>query len=404
MSKANSFNFNVPGVPQACIERLPKGAVAAYRGAPESAADFCEALRSQLSAYEYGEVSFDNIDVSQVQWDALTFSGFIDVLQEKGIATVRLKAFKCGLDDECIRQVATWLDTLPAESMPSEVHLSNNKFSREGFEALLATLETKRAELSQASLPVWVRVENNSVDAEYLKELKDEGKVVYVDYIRERTPSSAVAAMPSFKPQSQVAAGAARWPGGAQQAPGPRSWSPGGMQAPPGPTWWQSNQWSGEDTRASSNQWGSHSSQPTAWSGSSWSSNGGAGAAGSWESSRWGAAAATPAAQALPAPSSRPNPVIRPMAARLVQPFVPRVVQPPRSQQAQPQQQSQRQTHMATAVHPGSARSRSPPRVKNKPQEPELPFGWSKEWSDEYNIPYFWHADTGESLWESPSA
>merc|ERR1719410_2324659 len=52
-------------------------------------------------------------------------------------------------------------------------------------------------------------------------------------------------------------------------------------------------------------------------------------------------------------------------------------------------------------------RSRTPvPPTKQPPKvvKPKLPYPWEEQWSEEYGIPYFWNADTGESVWETPTA
>merc|ERR1719367_1080374 len=110
----------------------------------------------------------------------------MDLLTEKGISMKRFKAFKCGLDDECIKQVAGWLESLNADAMPEEIHLSNNQITAEGFDALFEALETKRAELSESALPVWCRVENNPIPAERIQELEKAGKVVKVGHLKDR--------------------------------------------------------------------------------------------------------------------------------------------------------------------------------------------------------------------------
>jgi len=42
-------------------------------------------------------------------------------------------------------------------------------------------------------------------------------------------------------------------------------------------------------------------------------------------------------------------------------------------------------------------------KAKAASAEDKLPPGWTKEWSDEYGIPFYWHADTEQSSWEKPT-
>jgi len=396
MAGFNSFNFNLRDVPKACIERLPKGAVAAYRGSPDQANDFCEALRTQLSDYGWGEVNFDNIDVSQVQWDALSFSILMDVLIEKGVSSVRFKAFKCGLDDESIKLIASWLDGLPAENMPSELHLSNNQITNEGFDALLASLDGKRAELAQQASPVWVRVENNKVDEASLKELEGQGKLIKVAALRDRRPGQAVMAMPSFAGYSKAAA-TTSWSGGGKSG-GP-SWWAGGAAAGAAATGWSGSQasagkWGGGGGGTS---WPAGGASGGAWDRSSAGSKGGKG--GAWDSGGGSAGyGGRPATQALAAPVARAGygAPARQMPAQQQRPAV-TIQQRPQTFQA-----------FGSAARTNAAdRSRTPvsaaARKPAEPAKPKLPPGWSSEWSEEYQIPYFWHADSGESVWEPPT-
>lgn len=46
-----------------------------------------------------------------------------------------------------------------------------------------------------------------------------------------------------------------------------------------------------------------------------------------------------------------------------------------------------------------SARYPAPPAAKPV----ALPHPWEEHWSEQYSIPYYWNAETGESLWEKPS-
>lgn len=368
------FNFNLPDIPDACIDKLPQSGIAIYRGSPDRAVDFCEALRAKLSEYEWGDVTFDNIDVSQVEWNALNFSVLLEVLQEKGISTKRLKAFKCGLDDECVMGIGAWMEALPAEGMPSEIHLSNNRITQEGFDTLFQVLESKRTELAEQAVPVWVRVENNQVDQANLEELCTNGKVVKCAGIRDRQPGQAVMAMPSFQ-TGKGGGGAARWSSAAPQVVSPKG-AKGG---------WQTSPWGG----GKDSQWGGGRSD--AWPGGAWGACGGS----SWDTGSWSPGHATPAVQALPAP--------RVLPPRSFGKGVPSAIRPPASYNNGGVQAQARVS--AAADRSRTPVARTPVAPRNPPESgPKLLPGWSKEWSEEYQIPYFWNKDTGDSLWEAPTS
>merc|ERR1740121_912302 len=85
-----------------------------------------------------------------------------------------------------MKQIASWLESLNADAMPEEIHLSNNQITAEGFDALFEALENKRGELSESALPVWCRVENNPIPTERIEELEKAGKVVKVGHLKDR--------------------------------------------------------------------------------------------------------------------------------------------------------------------------------------------------------------------------
>merc|ERR1719160_1895582 len=89
-------NWNVADLDKACIDKLPSSGVAVFQGRPEDCLEYSERLRQALDEYEPDEVRFDNIDVSKVEWEGVSFSVLLDVLKDKMVITKRFKAFKCG--------------------------------------------------------------------------------------------------------------------------------------------------------------------------------------------------------------------------------------------------------------------------------------------------------------------
>jgi len=363
-------NYNVPDLPKAQIEGLPKNGVVVYRGDPERLVDLCEALRVELDQYGFGECVFDNIDVSQVQSQSLSFSLLMELLQEKGTSTKRLKAFKCSLDDDAIRAIAQWFQALPAEGLPSEVHLSHNNITQAGFDELFSVLETKRSTLSDPVPPVWFRVESSQVPASYLHELAAEGKIQFVQRIGMRTIGDAVIAMPSY-------------------ASGPESRDPG-------------QQLGAAQAAARS------APRPVAAAGhGSWQES----SSSSWTWPSGGCQAQT--AQKLPAAFQAQK---SQGAAAQAQPAVSRMLAPTggagkivpvnKSPWAKTDATTGKvgTTAGATALRPDRSRTPVPKagKVPMKPKPPLLPPGWEEHWSDEYQLPYYWHRETGESMWEAP--
>ncbi|CAK0859122.1 unnamed protein product, partial [Prorocentrum cordatum] len=180
--------------------------------------DFCEEIRKAMAAHKGRKISFDNLDVSQVHWSGMTFSLLIDLLKETGATAVRWKSFKAGLEDEDISQLASWLEGLAAEDLPREIHLSHNRMTTAGFEALLSALEGKRAQLRRPALAIWCRVESNQLDRHIIDKMKHEGRICYVGRLNgpeHMAETKAVVAMPSAPMGSQV------WAGGPKVVPPP---------------------------------------------------------------------------------------------------------------------------------------------------------------------------------------
>uniref|UniRef100_A0A7R9ZWH6 WW domain-containing protein n=1 Tax=Pyrodinium bahamense TaxID=73915 RepID=A0A7R9ZWH6_9DINO len=394
------LNCNVKGMPKSSIDGLPSVGVAVFRESQDQAVEFCGKLREAMASYETG-IHFDNIDVSTVQWPLMTFSLLLDVLQEKNATTKRFKAFKAGLDDDCIRLMAGWLEQLPAQSLPSEIHLSHNRITEEGFDALLTAIESKRSELTTQAAPIWLRVENNQVDiapeGPVMKPLVDEGRVALVQKVNDRRPCAAAVAMPSFAGQQA---------GGGRESPALMALSTG-AGAGKGATRWNQNTWD--------NKSGGSGGSGGAWKQDSWNRsendwNGGNGDT-AWRkrpgngdsnaTNTWWESKATGSWKEAANPWEQKQ---RQQHQATQQPQL----------QKQPQQQNPIKAAATRSGTAGSAgrvaqasgtadRSRTPPVRKGMAQaEPPLPPNWEKQWSDEYQIPYYWNNVTGESLWEPP--
>jgi hypothetical protein len=339
-------DFNIPDLPGAHISGLPNAGVAVYQGNATRLLDFCEALRVAMEPYSQGSVKFENIDVSKVAWDSLHFSLLCDCLVAKEAVAKRFKAYRTGIDDDCLTSLAEWFAVLPAQGMPSEIHLSHNKITQNGFDALFAALEDKRNELNPRPCPIWLRVENNSVPPEHASALASEGRLLFAKDIGTArfSATTAVCAMPTLfagqsAPQQQT------------------TYQAGGKAA--GKSWQQPQQqaW-GQQPRVVAPQQQAWGQQP----------------------------------QVVAAPRQQ-------------------VVAAPRQVVAAPQRVTTRGAVAFNAFagrtngSAGSAADRS--RTPGKPKQAAadaLPFPWEEHWSDEYGIPYFWNADTGESLWQKPEA
>lgn len=377
----------LPGFRRSQIFGVPDKGVAVFADGEDKQVEFCEAFRAELEPHEPSSFKLDNIEVSKVSWSALNFVLLMDTMKEYKVWTERLKAFKCALDDESLCAVADWLEEMEPEKMPSELHFSNNAFTASGFERLVEVIQNKRSQLEQPGPPVWLRVENNPVQSDpILQTMADDGRIAWVGAIKDRrgAPSSSTVAMPFFLTAEQKAQqkGQSQQKGGKGQQKGGKS------------NWWD--------------QQGQNSAHNTANAGDSrpWSS------AATAQQLPWRQNNAQPdrAAQQQPAIGrsggfqAASRPVAAATQARASASFSSGKGEENKwwdTNNAQPNRVAQQQVSFTPATAAARTdRSRTPQPPKNPP----LPHPWTEEFSDEYKIPYFWNPETGDSMWERPTA
>mmetsp|Transcript_43751 Transcript_43751/g.86801 ORF Transcript_43751/g.86801 Transcript_43751/m.86801 type:complete len:423 (+) Transcript_43751:45-1313(+) len=406
------WSSNIPGMPRSTIDNLPQAGMAIFRETPDEAVDFCEKLKTALQPYPPGHVVFQNIDVATVEWTTLSFSVLLDVLQEKSVSTTRLKAYKCGLQDDCMEQIAQWLDTLPADRLPSEIHLSHNQITEDGFSTLFNSILAKRAELTTEMPPIWFRVESCKIDMSsdgpILGPLVKRGLIQFVNKLHERTPGPAALAMPLYIDPARVDSSSK------PSVVGPPAVLAGKGAATTSAQQNRANVWDNKSWNASNNnQWNSRS-------GGTWTSGNSNGKNTNkgnnwWESSDAGRGESTNTGSSWPQQSwqqsdarggfSGSSPNGQTGGCVRWQGFKTQMQEQAVEEGAQ---EAAEETAPAPVTIRGSAalgrdRSRTPgPKGATAPPEPPLPFGWEKHWSEEFKIPYFWNRETGESMWETP--
>jgi len=325
--------------------------------------------------------------------------------------------------------------------MPSEVHLSHNQITRDGFLELIRIIEVKRSQLPYPALPVWTRIENNRVDDAFLHSLVTQGRVSLVGKVGDRRAGLAVMAMPFFRTTVPAAAttvhavsppamamrppvAAMRPPQAAVRPPQMAVRPPQVVVPPPqvvgrpqqvavrppqmavrppqvavvpppktvpppheesasagggGEKWW-------EQKNSGGNWWDKNGSDGDSWKrgGDKWWEKSGD----SWRKEDWKDGSSWDRGEKWNSNSHQASGGDDAEGVQL---------------QPRPKAGSVR---TVAAVGGGSAdRSRTPvARFPKEPQEPPLLPGWEKHWSEEYEIPYYWHRESGESLWEPPSA
>jgi len=371
-------------------------------------------------------------DLSQNPLSADQFEMLFMALSAVDGGPVRVQRFRlfgcCALNDDVMAHLSNFFRTdLTTETAPTELHLSDCAITTEGFNTFMSAIE--ETELfptthpqSGKKVPLYVRLENNYIDEAAIQEKVDAGIIrPFLKTMGGRDANGA-----------KVDLVVKQVNGGFQQKTGV---PPAPEDAPPPKEVY--DKWTMEQQQKGQ-QWqkGGQQSWPSAWQGQSWQKGAGKGSwspqqgkgKGSWSQPQqsWpqqGKGSWAQQATIRPvswSPGPRPAGSIPQVRAVAPRPGVATVRPAMSSQAANRWQAPQAQTVRpgAVTVRPpvrpgmtmkGSAgssadRSRTPaPRAPQEPAKKALPLPWEEHWSDEYKIPYFWNAETGEALWEKPA-
>jgi len=363
------------------ISKLPNGhiEVKARRRLKDSGTfeAFVEELQSVLiSAKESNsDATVADFDVSQNPITADQFEMIFNALALAGVKVQRYRLFGCpALNDEAMRHLAEhFTQDLTSETSPAELHLSDCAIMTDGFLALMSAIEEKELYPTQIlrgrALPLYLRLENNYIDEAVIQEKVDAG--IIRGY--KKGPGVRQEAGPSVKINLVV-----RLDNSYQQKTGE---PPAPEDAPPpkpvhdgAKSGWQDNR---------STNWQQGSGRP-AWSQTAWQPR-----------------------SALPA-------LIRPQ--QWSAPARPFTQGNARTATVRPQSQWGNQGSWGRgSAAAATDRSRTPAGrgANSGPYPPSgpppkksagLPHPWEEQWSDEYQIPYYWNSETGEALWEKPTA
>jgi len=365
------------------ITVLPSGSVEvkARRRVSEPGAweTFMEQLQSTLVSVKDTNPNavVSDLDVSQNKATPDQFEQLFNVLALVSIKVQRFRLFGCpGFNDDAMHFLTEYLSNdLTNETSPAELHLSDCALTSDGFLFLMNAIEEKElyptTSMKGRSLPLYLRLENNYIEEALMQEKIDAG------IIRRFKKPMSMEAPPSVKVNLIVQ----KESGSLQQKEGP---PPAPEDAPPPKevhdrpsNWskgWSAHSKGGWPAHSKGQQWNSRQA--------GWSASPGHG---------WGGRMAQPA---LGAPVQRG--MMRPGTAGMQRPGT--------WNNARPVGEVGQTWPRGTS---GTANDRSrtpngkvvPPPTKQAVKS-KLPHPWEEQWSEEYNIPYYWNADTGESLWE----
>jgi len=427
-----------------------------------------EELSSKLevaASSEKGAVVSD-LDISQ---NNVSFEQFEALFSQLGAHNARVQRFRMfgmpTLNDEVCRVLSDHLRLLNNESAPTEMHLSDCAITAEGWHHLMGVIE--ESELYPVSFtrgakpaPLYLRLENNYIDQDAIKEKIDSG-VVRAYKKHQGTGMSRMANSDEVKVNL-----VARNDGTVAQKTGE---PPAPEDAPaPKPVWDKQAQNAAMVNQMQANQqtW----TQPqTQWRGptvahpavrplqANMAFGGCGGFFGGKGGCKGGMGMVRPVAPMMMRTNVQPQqawvrtpmqppsrvatpatgmvrPQVRPGMTTASGAGIKNIIKPllQRGQMTAPAAAAQRPVVRgsvgkgpggAAGVHAAATtfgraggaadRSRTPAArggaaamqpLKPPPQKDALPYPWEEHYSDEYSIPYFWNAETGDSAWERPKA
>jgi hypothetical protein len=375
------------------------------------------------------EAVISDLDLSQNHCPADFFETIFSTLSSQNTPVQRLRLFGIPtMTDEAIVPLAEYLKSVPPEAAPFELHLSDCALTTVGFATLMEAIEENSAfpcvnPITKKTAPLYLRLENNYIEPSAMQE-KVDANVIKI-FLKDRAVGKLAGEEKVYlvKKQNQV---------GFQQKegvpPAPEevepvrtqvydwkfmenkqrqqasnwTWVPDHLWSPKQPQWqkpqWQTPQWQNPQwNQGKGNEKGKVAAPKplitpvgivpkTEMKGSSAGKGGAASCVWCEKGSCWthgGGKAGKGAAKGATITAA------------------PAVVSP---------KGGGKNTFGKNAAD----RSRTPaPRLGGKPAQPMkpppvlkkgLPHPWQEQYSEEYQIPYFWNPETLESSWEEPTA
>jgi len=376
-------------------------------------------LQRNLQQKDGQPTSIADLDVSQNKLSYEQFETLFTQLGAHNVKVLRFRMFGCPtLTDDVARIIGDYLRLLTQENAPSEMHLSDCAITADGFITFISAFEeTDIYPLPHPSgtkhTALYLRLENNYISETVIQEKVDAGVIKPLQKSKGARPGAD-----STTKIDLVVRDLGKYQQKEGEPPAPEN-------APPPKEVW--DKWSETNSWQSNNNWQGGWQGKGGQGGQGWQGKGGqnwqgggqnwqGGWQGGWQGKgggqSWQARVVQPAAAALPGPGGArtitPRAVVAPRAATLISP---KIVAPgsalkpaggawARGGAAGGAQDRSRTP--AARVNGGAAKPPMGPPPGKKAGD--LPAPWEEHWSDEYQIPYFWNAETGDSAWEKPTA
>lgn len=393
------------------------------------------------TAAEDQALVFEDFDIAQNLIPAERFEEMFSMLSVNNVHIKRFRAFGCPtLDDHVAAMMACWLATVTQENAPIELHLSDCAITSEGFVALSEALDGSDAFPTRSNgrisgeVPVYVRLEHNYIAPEHIQERLDAGTIISWKKGEKSLHPTAKGRLVVFEHgKFQQKTGT---PPAPEDAPQPRPVRQDSKGKGKGKGDQGKSEGKNQEGHAKS-QWpsvrvpiqrgavgkglqkgsqkGSQKGLPKGFQKDS--QNGSqTGQKGSFKD--WSPPSRDSHSQGPPEKRARAN------GPQVITPIVYSEGKGSVDSRFKPQVEGRRPVGAVRAINTESRASsvpaghkvlrervgtkeetktptppaKAPPRTRSK----ALPYPWEEHWSDEFNIPYYWNSETGDSAWERP--
>jgi len=343
---------------------------------------FINAFMEKLDSADGSDVVVSDLDLSQNKLSIDQWCQVITALSAANARVLRFRLFgSASLSDDILIQIADYFAGLTAKQAPQEIHLSDCAITTSGFSYFVEKIESVdyyplKSGAGRAT-PLYVRLENNYIEEQAIKEKVDSG-VIKPFTKREGRSGGEKGAKINLLVQAH---------GKFQQKTGT---PPAPEDAPPPKQISDHNSrtsWNGAQAKGYANQsWRPESQQWPATRGGT--------------ATRWSTGAAIQASR----PGITP---INKYAGKTITPASTRTMSNYGGNYATHGSVDRSRTPMGRG---GNGLNTRGPAGKGfakgagKGKSQKLPHPWEEHWSEDYNIPYFWNTETGSSVWERPVA
>lgn len=361
-------------------------------------------------------INISDFDLSQNHCPAESFQVLFHTLITASVKVQRWRLFGCPtFTDEVAGYFAEYLGSVTSETAPLELHLSDCAITSDGFTTIMSAIEDNAAfpvlnEKTKKTTPLYMRLEQNYIEDSVIKEKMDSGVI-------KKFEKGWKNKIQSIQGEEKVYLLSKKGEEGFQQKkgtpPAPEDVDAKSISKPVYESWKQPKG-SSKGSPMGAVPWGGQLWQwmpdPQWQAPQSWGKGAGKGAG--------------PKAKAKPVATKPvgPQPVAKAALKPVSKPVASIGLIKPLAKAGAAAQKGKAWPASNALAGKGSGKgkatsgtandrsrtpvSRSMPAQPKKPPPKKngLPHPWQEQFSDEYQIPYYWNPESQESSWEKPTA